>query len=179
MAHTITPFEMATQKLNELYEAITEVRAKKELIEEEEKKLGATFSAWHHIWENEKSKLPLAAVDEDALGLESLPMDTPAEPSPADLYGTLMPATNEASYGTRTAAVKRILEDVGSIGISPKNLLIALRARGVPVSKTFANSALFRLKNRAEVIQRADGRYVLAGLTLKGESQEPATSAGS
>jgi len=65
-------------------------------------------------------------------------------------------------YGTKIAAVRRILQEVGELGITPKELADRLGKTGVDSSSGFASNALFRMKARNQVVV-VNGRYMLAG----------------
>lgn len=170
MDHEKSAYEIATAKLNELVALIDDLAQHKKEIEEKETRAIELFGAWYKVW---KSEEPPAPEPSTLLPFQSMPLSD--QPQVESSFTNIVERREkeDENYGSKTIAVRAILEESGETGITPKELSQRLTDRGIKHSESFASNTLFRLKGRNEVATLPNGRYALSRFSKeKGASEE-------
>jgi hypothetical protein len=137
--------DIALEKFREVQHALQLLELEKDELIGRERELVRQLQAWSIILEAEKP----GSVAVEATGAAR-------PPHPAGV--TLSPSGTE--HGSKTNMVRTALVQAGIVGVTPKEISERMAKAGVHISSSFANNALFRMKEKKEVFV-AGGRYVL------------------
>jgi len=175
MFETQDVFSIANSKLMDLISQFEAIKDARSMLDEREAALNKDWEAWYHIWSREKPAVPETlqmAAEADLDGLNAS-LDASADEPVFEINRI----SKNKTYGAKTAAVKLVLAEAGTSGITPKELSEELKKRGVETSESFAGNTLFRLKNKGEVYINSDERYVLAQFAAPQEEEVVEASA--
>lgn len=137
-----TLYEIATEKFREVQHALQLLELEKDELIGKERDYVRQLQAWSIILETER------------------PGGMPAgQGAPAQDRDTQKAVSSDV-HGSRTNMVRTALIQAGIVGVTPKEISERMAKAGVHVSSSFANNALFRMKEKKEVFV-AGGRYVL------------------
>jgi hypothetical protein len=139
-------YEIAMEKFREVQQALQLLELEKDELIGRERDFVRQLQAWSIILEAERP----GSVGVDA----AMMVKTAAS-------GTASHAPGGASeHGSKTNMVRAALVQAGIVGVAPKEISERMAKAGVHISSSFANNALFRMKEKKEVFV-AGGRYVL------------------
>jgi hypothetical protein len=155
-----TLYDVAMEKFREVQHALQLLELEKDELIGRERDFVRQLQAWSIILEAER---PGGAA------VETATTDQPAHPA------MVPPSTAGASeHGSKTNMVRTALAQAGIVGVTPKEISERMAKAGVHISSSFANNALFRMKEKKEVFV-AGGRYVLVQFA-KQRSERPETT---
>jgi hypothetical protein len=137
-----TLYEIAAEKFQEVQHALQMLELEKDELIGKERDYVRQLQAWSIILETER------------------PAGMSAGPSAPVQDREAQKDASSDVHGSRTNMVRTALMQAGIIGVTPKEISERMAKAGVHVSSSFANNALFRMKEKKEVFV-AGGRYVL------------------
>jgi hypothetical protein len=155
-----TLYEIAMEKFREVQHALQLLELEKDELIGRERDFVRQLQAWSIILEAER---PSGAAVETGV--------TAKPPHPATVP---QPPAGSNEHGSKTNMVRTALVQAGIVGVTPKEISERMAKAGVHISSSFANNALFRMKEKKEVFV-AGGRYVLVQFARqRGERLETA-----
>jgi hypothetical protein len=139
-------YELAMERFREVQHALQQLELEKDELIGKEREFVRQLQAWSIILEAERPGSVAAEV-----GVPAKPVQS-ATASQSLGVGT--------EHGSKTNMVRTALVQAGIVGVTPKEISERMARAGVHISSSFANNALFRMKEKKEVFV-AGGRYVL------------------
>jgi hypothetical protein len=144
-------YEIALTKLQELQKELLSIELDKDALLGRERELVRQLHAWGIILEAEK-----------LVGAPPLDADLAASLSHSrEAFRETPASASTKDYGSKTNMVRTALQQAGIMGVTPKEIYERMAKAGIQVSSSFANNALFRMKEKSEVYV-VGGRYVLS-----------------
>jgi hypothetical protein len=144
-------YEIALTKLEEIQKELLAIELDKDALLGRERELVRQLHAWGIILEAEKL-VGAPPLDADLAARLSNSSEAPRETSAS---------ASSRDYGSKTNMVRTALQQAGIMGVTPKEIYERMAKAGIQVSSSFANNALFRMKEKNEVYV-VGGRYVLS-----------------
>jgi hypothetical protein len=153
-------YELAMERFREVQQALQQLELEKDELIGRERECVRQLQAWSIILEAERPGSVAAEV-----GVGAKPAQTAAG---SQTFGV------STEHGSKTNMVRTALVQAGIVGVTPKEISERMARAGVHISSSFANNALFRMKEKKEVFV-AGGRYVLVQFARqRGETAESA-----
>jgi hypothetical protein len=144
--HEKSIYDIAMDKFREVQHALQLLELEKDELIGKEREFVRQLQAWSIILESER---PGSVALEVGV--------TGKAPHPATASQL---AGGGTEHGSKTNMVRTALVQAGIVGVTPKEISERMAKAGVHISSSFANNALFRMKEKKEVFV-AGGRYVL------------------
>jgi hypothetical protein len=139
-------YDIAMEKFREVQHALQLLELEKDELIGREREFVRQLQAWSIILEAERP---------GSVAAETTVTGRPAHPAAGP-----QPLTGGTEHGSKTNMVRTALAQAGIVGVTPKEISERMAKAGVHISSSFANNALFRMKEKKEVFV-AGGRYVL------------------
>ena len=138
--------EIAMEKFREVQQALQLLELEKDELIGRERDFVRQLQAWSIILEAERpGGMAVEMGASSRAPHPAIPSQAPAGPN---------------EHGSKTNMVRAALVQAGIVGVTPKEISERMARAGVHISSSFANNALFRMKEKKEVFV-AGGRYVL------------------
>ena|ERR1700728_3182125 len=137
-------YDIAMEKFREVQHALQLLELEKDELIGREREFVRQLQAWSIILESER---PGSVAAETGVAGKA------PHPASQSLGGG-------TEHGSKTNMVRTALVQAGVVGVTPKEISERMAKAGVHISSSFANNALFRMKEKKEVFV-AGGRYVL------------------
>ena len=135
--------EIASDKFRELQHALQLLELEKDELTGKEREFVRQLQAWSIILEAQRP-------GEGPAGAGGL----------AQNGGAAQRSPDPNIHGSKTNMVRTSVMQAGIVGVTPKEISEKMAKAGFHVSSSFANNALFRMKEKKEVFV-AGGRYIL------------------
>jgi hypothetical protein len=130
-------YELAMERFREVQHALQQLELEKDELIGKEREFVRQLQAWSIILEAERPGSVAAEVGVSA---------KPTHPASA-----LQPLGGGTEHGSKTNMVRTALVQAGIVGVTPKEISERMARAGVHISSSFANNALFRMKEKKEV----------------------------